>query len=162
MRISRQLILKILAITLFGISFGYIEAAVVIYLRQLYYPGGFNLPFYPYLFYVGTPLDFIRFISLPGYFIEIGREVATITVLLAFSYAAGKNRLEKLAVFLFTFGIWDIFYYVFLFLMIRWPPSLLSMDILFLIPVPWLAPVIVPISASIIMISIAVTMAIKS
>lgn len=157
-----SLISKLIAIATFAIAFGYIEAAVVVYLRQLYYSGGFSLPFYPYLFYFGLPADFIRFFSLPNYFIEIVREVATMVMLFTFSYLAGKDLRERLAVLLLTWGVWDIFYYVFLFLMIRWPPSLLTMDVIFLIPVPWLAPVIVPIAASSIMAGISIFMIIKN
>jgi hypothetical protein len=100
--------------------------------------------------------------QLNTYLIEILREAATMMMLLTFSYLAGKQLLERLAIFLLTFAIWDIFYYVFLFLMIRWPPSLLTMDILFLIPVPWLTPVIVPVVASLIMIGISIYVAKKN
>jgi hypothetical protein len=150
---------KIIAILLFGIAFGYIEAAVVIYLRQIYSPEGFNIPFYPYLFYFGSSINIPLYLSLSNYLVEILREAATMIVLVTFSYLAGKQFLERLAIFLFTFAVWDIFYYTFLFLIIRWPPSLLTMDILFLIPVPWLTPVIMPITASLIMIGASIYIA---
>jgi len=159
MRSAKIFILQIIAILLFGIAFGYIEAAVVAYLRQIYFSEGFNIPFYPYLLYIGSSVNIPLYLSLNHYLIEILREAATMLVLVTFSYLAGKRFLERFAVFLFTFAIWDNCYYIFLFLIIRWPTSLLTMDILFLIPVPWIAPVIVPITASLIMIATSVYIA---
>jgi len=161
MKSAKTFIPNIIAIAFFGIAFGYIEAAVVIYLRQLYFPEGFNLPFYPYLFYLGSSINIPLYLTLNNFIVEVLREAATMTVLLAFSYLAGKRLLERLAIFLLTFAIWDIFYYIFLFLIIRWPPSLLTMDILFLIPVPWIAPVIAPITASLIMIGVSIYLFLK-
>jgi hypothetical protein len=42
------------------------------------------------------------------------------------------------------FGIWDLSYYLSLKLLIDWPASAWTWDILFLIPVPWAAPVLAP------------------
>jgi hypothetical protein len=58
--------------------------------------------------------------------------------------------------FLFAFGVWDIFYYVALKLLIGWPASLLTWDLLFLIPVSWLSPVLAPVICSVTMIVMAV------
>jgi len=46
--------------------------------------------------------------------------------------------------FAIAFGTWDLFFYVFLKLLLHWPPSIMTWDILFLIPVPWVAPVLAP------------------
>lgn len=145
---KKELIFKILTLTCFGIAMAYLESAVVVYLRQLWYPNGFEIPFYPYFFYFGYPPNLLKPVPLFTYLIELGREAATIIMLAAVGMLAGKRLIEKAAFFFFTFGIWDIFYYIFLFITLRWPPSLLTMDLLFLIPVPWLAPVFVPITAS--------------
>ena len=51
-----------------------------------------------------------------------------------------------------SFGVWDIFYYVFLRLLIGWPESLATWDLLFLVPVPWIGPVIAPVLVSLSMI----------
>ena len=65
--------------------------------------------------------------------------------MLAFiGFIAGKTPLEKFCYFLYSFGLWDIFYYIWLKLIVNWPPSLLTWDLLFLVPVPWVAPVLAP------------------
>jgi hypothetical protein len=71
------------------------------------------------------------------------------------SMLAAVGFYERLSCFLFTFGIWDIFYYIFLKILIDWPETLLDWDILFLIPVAWVAPVLAPIICSLMMIVIA-------
>ena len=146
----------ICVISLFAVAFGYIEASVVIYLRQVFFPEGFDLPFYPFLFYFGSKINIPLYVHTNDYLVEVFREAATLVVLFSLAWLTGRSLKEKLGTMLLAWGIWDIFYYVFLFLIIRWPSSLLTMDVLFLIPVPWLAPVILPISASLIMIGTAV------
>src|ERR1700724_3062842 len=138
------------ALLLFGISFGYLEAAVVVYLRALYDPIRHRL-------HPGRgPDDLFPLISpqeLAGagtenprrLLIEIGREAATIAMLAAFGLAAGRNFNQRMAAFAVVFGVWDIFFYVFLRLMIHWPQSLFTWDILFLIPLPWVGPVLAPV-----------------
>jgi hypothetical protein len=76
--------------------------------------------------------------------IEIGREAATIAMLAGFGLAAGRNFNQRMAAFAVVFGLWDVFFYVFLRLMIHWPQSLFTWDILFLIPLPWIGPVAAP------------------
>jgi hypothetical protein len=51
-----------------------------------------------------------------------------------------------------AFGVWDIFYYVFLKVLTGWPHSLMDWDILFLLPLPWWGPVIAPVSIAVLMI----------
>jgi len=85
----------------------------------------------------------MRFIS-----IEVGREVATLVMLIAVAAISGRNAWERFLYFVLAFGVWDIFYYVWLWVFIGWPPSLLTWDVLFLIPVPWLGPVIAPVIVS--------------
>lgn len=111
-------------------AFGYLEAAVVVYLRAIAYPEGFSFP--------------IKTMSPIILGVEVGREAATLAMLAAVALALGGPRLLKLSRFLFCFGLWDIFYYVGLKILLDWPPSFLTWDILFLIPVPWSAPVLAP------------------
>lgn len=118
----------------------YFEAAVVIYLRQLYYPGGFSLP--------------LRVIPDRFIMIEIFRELSTIIMLLMVAALCGKKFWERFGYFIVLFGIWDIFYYVWLKATIDWPASLLDWDVLFLVPLPWIGPVIAPVAVSIVMIVI--------
>jgi len=90
--------------------------------------------------------------------VEWIRELATLVMLAAVGVLAGKNNLQRLLYFLFTFAIWDIFYYVALYLLLDWPQSLLTWDILFLIPVPWIGPVVSPVICSLTMILMALTL----
>jgi membrane protein implicated in regulation of membrane protease activity len=53
------------------------------------------------------------------------------------------------------FAIWDIFYYIFLWLLIGWPESFFTWDILFLLPVTWVGPVLAPVINSLTMIVLA-------
>lgn len=134
---------KYIFTALFAIAMGFLEAAVVIYMRKLLYPEGFSFPLVP------IPDD----IAL----IEILREASTLLMLLAVAFVAGKNFMERIAWFAYCFAFWDIFYYVFLKIFIGWPASLFTWDILFLIPVTWTGPVIAPIITSLSMIGFAVT-----
>jgi hypothetical protein len=138
------------ALLLFGISFGYLEAAVVVYLRAIYDPIRHSLhPDRPNgeLFPLISPQELAD--AGPEnprrLLIEIGREAATIAMLAAFGLAAGRNFNQRMAAFAVVFGLWDIFFYVFLRLMIHWPQSLFTWDILFLIPLPWVGPVLAPV-----------------
>jgi len=131
----------LLTVTLYGIAMAYLETAVVIYLRELYYPGGFNFP-------MKSMPDNITLT-------EILREAATMIMLMTIGMLAGKKLKDRIAWFIYCFAIWDIFYYIFLKLMIDWPSSLMTWDILFLLPVIWSGPVITPVIVSLIMILFA-------
>ena len=126
---------NILLILILSIAFAYIESAVVIYLRSLYYPNCFPFP--------------LQTFNNSHLLIELGREVSTIIILIGLGYIVGKNFLQRFAFFMFAFGIWDIFYYIWLKLFINWPESFFAWDILFLIPLPWLGPVLSPIIVSV-------------
>ena len=80
--------------------------------------------------------------------IEITREAATIIMLVVIAYLVGITWLERGIFFLWTFAFWDLFYYVSLYILIKWPPSLKTIDVLFLIPKPWIAPVWFPVGVS--------------
>ncbi|HEY4798398.1 MAG TPA: hypothetical protein VII99_04895, partial [Bacteroidia bacterium] len=128
-------------ISLFSIAMGFLESAVVVYLRAIYYPRGFDFPL--------TNMN-----SLIA-FTELGREAATIIMLAGIGIITGKNPTQRFAWFLYCFAIWDIFYYIFLKVLLNWPDSLFTWDILFLIPFPWVGPVICPCIISISMIALA-------
>jgi hypothetical protein len=76
------------------------------------------------------------------------REAATIVMLVVIAWLTGGSWLEKVIFFLWTFAFWDLFYYLSLYILIKWPPTLKTIDVLFLIPVPWIAPVWFPIGVS--------------
>jgi hypothetical protein len=128
---SIPVVRTILWLTVFSIAMGYLETAVVVYLRRLFYSSQqFPFPLSP--------------IHADIAVVEFWREVATILMLAGAGILAGKNALQRFAYFLFCFALWDIFYYVFLKVLMDWPGSLLDWDILFLIPVPWVGPVLAP------------------
>jgi hypothetical protein len=135
-------------VTLLGIALGYLEAVVVVYLRRI-------LP--PFPWEIASIAEFSNLLSSHGVlFLEQTREVSTIVILLAIALLIGRKRLEKLAIFLWVFAIWDIFYYIWLKVLIGWPPSLATIDCLFLIPGPWFAPVFVPLLVSLVMMGVAI------
>lgn len=114
----------------FALAMGWFEAAVVVYLRELYYPDGFRFPI----------VLASRLVAL----VEIAREAASVLMLVAVARLAGRHFLERFAAFMLLFGAWDLFYYAFLRLILGWPESLATWDVLFLIPLPWLGPVWAP------------------
>lgn len=128
-------------VTFFSIAMGYLESSVVVYLRAILYPHGFAFP----LVTMNEQLAMT----------EVFREAATLIMLLGIGIIAGRNTGERFAWFLYAFAIWDIFYYVFLKVILDWPESLFTWDILFLIPVTWVGPVIAPVIVSLTMIAFA-------
>ncbi len=131
----------LLTLSIFAIAMGLLESAVVIYLRDILYPGGFDFPLNP------VRADLV--------WTEILRELATLLMLTMVGILAGRNSPERFAWFLYAFAVWDIFYYVFLWVLIGWPASLMTWDVLFLIPVTWTGPVITPLVVSATMILFA-------
>ncbi|GJQ21907.1 MAG: hypothetical protein HBSIN02_22620 [Bacteroidia bacterium] len=126
-------------VVLFSAAFAFVEASVVVYLRELYYPHGFAFPL--------SPIEPFHLI------VELCREVATILMLIAAGLLAGATRWQKTAWFLIAFGLWDIFYYVWLKAVLDWPSSLTDPDVLFLIPIPWIGPVLAPVIVSLVFIA---------
>ena len=140
---------RVLAIVLFGAAFGYLEAAVVTYLRALhepvrqhYHPGRPSSELFPLL-----RLDQVRAAEpeqIRVIEIEVGREAATLVMLAALALAVSENASQSVAAFAIAFGVWDLAFYAGLKLLLDWPASLFTWDVLFLIPVPWAAPVLAP------------------
>jgi len=134
---------RLWAVLLLSVAFGYIEAAVVVYLRVIYYPEGFTFPL-PVMplsdsvlrFHLGT---------------EIGREAATLVLITGAAWLAGQNRRQQIGYFLLIFAVWDIFYYIWLKVLLGWPASILDWDILFLIPTVWASAVLYPLLVSLTM-----------
>lgn len=141
---ARQLIV----VGVFATAFGFVEASVVVYLRA----ATGLLPGYP-----GTLSDVARLApqsqllgELPRSLVslEVVREAATLVMLVSTALLVPVSVKSRVAVFLWAFAIWDMVYYAGLWATIRWPQSLRDMDILFLIPEPWLAPVWFPLLVS--------------
>ncbi|HMK28955.1 MAG TPA: hypothetical protein VK473_04660 [Terriglobales bacterium] len=128
-----------MVVSLFAAAMAWMEAASVLYLRTLV---GRVIP------YQAAPLPHHQELS----WVELVREIATLIMLAAVGWLAGRNFRTRLAYALIAFGVWDIFYYLFLAVMVGWPRSLLEWDVLFLLPLPWWGPVLAPILISVAMI----------
>jgi len=131
---TKLFIYKLAWVSFFAVWMAYLESAVVVYLREIYYPEGFLFP--------------IKLIPTPMALIELGREAATIFMMLAIAFIVAKKAWTRMAYFMFCFGVWDIWYYVWLKIFLNWPESLLTWDLLFLIPAPWAGPVLAPVIVS--------------
>jgi hypothetical protein len=140
------MLLKFSLLALFGIAMAHLEGVVVVYLRKA-------------LGILDIESNKVSIGKFPKRFlrIEISREVATIVMLMAIAMLVGETWIERGIFFLWTFAFWDLFYYLSLYILIKWPPTFTTIDVLFLIPVPWIAPVWFPIGvSSLTIISIAV------
>jgi len=124
---------NLLLLTVFAIAMAQVEASVVVHLRTIYYPEN-PLEIFP-----------LALVSHCDLAIELIRELATVVMILAVALLAGRGRVLVFAGFVFVFGLWDIFYYVWLKLMIGWPQGWWEWDVLFLIPWPWLGPWMAPV-----------------
>jgi len=138
----------LITITCFSIAMGFLESAVVVYLREILYPEGFDFPL------SGLPLN----LGLT----ELLRELATLVMLVSIGILAARRFSTGFAWFIYSFAIWDIFYYVFLWLLLGWPESLMTWDILFLIPTTWTGPVLAPVLVSFTMILLALVILIHA
>jgi hypothetical protein len=138
-------------VCVWAVAFAAVEAMVVFYLRKLF-ALEYRLRF--------TPADF----QFPRAYLpyEQAREAATMVMLLAVGCLAGRTWWQRFAFWLLAFGVWDIFYYVWLWVLLRWPSSLGDRDLLFLIPGEWWEPVWQPVLASCAFIAAATLILVKT
>jgi len=122
---------RLAPVALFAFAFAWVEASVVVYLRRLV---GVVEPWRDAGVYDATIAA-----------VEVGREAATLLMLASLGWACGRSAQSRVGFALFAFGLWDILYYVWLKILVDWPASLLTPDVLFLIPLPWWGPVVTPI-----------------
>ena len=125
---------NLLMLSLYAVAMALLEAVVVVYLRQLHY--------------ADNPLEIFPLKFLDSYdgAVELSREAATVAMILAVALLAERtSRTRMFAAFVFVFGLWDIFYYVWLKVLMDWPQSWWEWDVLFLIPTVWLGPWISPV-----------------
>jgi hypothetical protein len=128
---------KLSLLALFGIAMAHLEGVVVVYLRHAL--GLLNSE---------SNKESLEKFPKKYLYIEISREAATIIMLVALALLTGSTWIEQGILFLWTFAFWDLFYYVSLYILIKWPPNFKTIDVLFLIPVPWIAPVWFPVGVS--------------
>jgi hypothetical protein len=127
-------------VALYAVAMAWVEAAVVFYLRTI---ANQPDPYQPSL--VAFQPALLR--------AEMVREAATLIMLLAVGWLAGRTLRSRLGYLLVAFGLWDIFYYVFLTIITGWPRSLWDWDILFLLPLPWWGPVWSPMAIATLMVA---------
>lgn len=128
---------KLILLAVFGVAMAHFEGVVVVYLRRVL---GIKD--------AESNNESIGKIPKEYLCIEMSREAATIIMLLAIGILTGTTWIERGIFFLWTFAFWDLFYYLSLYILIKWPPKLTSIDVLFLIPKPWIAPVWFPVAVS--------------
>lgn len=128
---------KLSLLALFGIAMAHFEGVVVVYLRKA-------------LGMLDSESNKESIGKFPKRYlqIEMTREAATIIMLVVIALLVGSTWIEKGIFFLWTFAFWDLLYYLSLYILIKWPPKLTTIDVLFLIPKPWIAPVWFPIGVS--------------
>lgn len=119
---------RLLCLTLFALAMAYLEAAVVVYMRILHYPDN-PLIIFP-----------MRLLPPSELVVELIREAATLVMIFSVAMLAERGALRVFAAFAYVFGLWDIFYYVWLKATLAWPVSWWEWDVLFLIPWPWFGP----------------------
>jgi hypothetical protein len=128
---------KLSLLALFGIAMAHLEGVVVVYLRKA-------------LGILNSESNKESVGKFPERYlkIEMTREAVTIIMLVVLAYLVGGSWIERGIFFLWTFAFWDLFYYLSLYILIKWPPKLTTIDVLFLIPKPWIAPVWFPVGVS--------------
>jgi hypothetical protein len=143
---------QLLFASIFALAFGFVEAAVAVYLGAAagLLPGYMGTLSEVQRLARATPPEALAIDQFPQGLmtIEVLREGATIVMLVSIALLAASKGRERWAVFLWAFGLWDISYYAGLWATIRWPTSLKDFDLLFLIPVPWVAQVWFPLLVS--------------
>lgn len=126
-------------VALFAVAMAWVEAACVFYIRALVDridP------------YQANPLPINDALGN----VELWREAATLIMIAAVGALAGRTWRRRAGYAAVAFGVWDIFYYVFLRQMSGWPRTVLDWDVLFLLPLPWWGPVMAPVGIALVMI----------
>jgi hypothetical protein len=132
-----MIMIKLSLLALFGIAMAHLEGVVVVYLRKMLGISDSE-----------SNKEALKKFPSRYLYIEMTREAATIIMLIVIACLAGVTWIEKGVFFLWTFAFWDLFYYLSLYILIKWPPKFTTIDVLFLIPKPWIAPVWFPVIIS--------------
>ncbi len=134
---SRETSWRWIWVVTFAAAFAWVEMAVVLYLHEICFSGSLSFP---------LPLAWKNGELVVNHLmrVEFGREIAAFLILAAVACTAGRNLWQKFAFFLIAFGVWDIFFYIWMRLGAGWPENLLTWNILYALPLPWVAPVLAP------------------
>lgn len=120
------MILSILFV--FACAMAYLEVVIVVFMERMY-PAPTNESIFP--------ISMVH----SDHLIEFFREICTMAMLVCAAVLAERRSvLRTFAAFVFLFGVWDLWYYAFLKIILQWPTSWLSFDLLFFIPTPWVGP----------------------
>ena len=84
---------NLITVSIFAIAMGFLESAVVVYIREINYPGGFDFP-------MVIPSGSIAVT-------ELLREAATLVMLICVGLLAGRSISGRFAWFLYSFALWD-------------------------------------------------------
>ena len=117
---------KVFFLAAFAVAMAFVEAAVVVYLREI----------------IGSGSIFpMKEIPSQLLVVEMCREAVTIVMLMSVAFLSFRGGSRRMGAFLLLFAVWDVFYYLWLFVTIGWPTGIADWDVLFLIPLPWVGPV---------------------
>jgi hypothetical protein len=151
---------QLLFASMFALAFGFVEAAVAVYLAAAagLLPGYTRTLTDVQRLARATRQDGLPIHQFPQSLltVEVLREGTTIVMLVSIALLAASRVRERCALFLWTFAVWDVSYYAGLWATIRWPTSLDDLDLLFLIPVPWIAQVWFPLLVSVLTLVVVV------
>ena len=152
----RDTAFRLAMLAVFAVAMGWLEGVLALYLRKLIgLEGSLNM-----MDSRTQELLFSKFASMTAsgegghitprfLFVEQTREAVTIVMLATVALLSGGGWRRRLAFFLYVFGIWDIVYYGTLWTLLRWPPTWGTVDLLFLIPGPWIAQAWIPMAISV-------------
>ncbi len=145
-----SLIPKVVILTVCACAIAYGDSIVEIYLRQL-------LPLSEWQTHVKDVPTLVKFFTAHQvYWTEQTRQISMLVLMLGISFITGVSIRQRLGFFLWSFAVGLLFRYLSLYLLIKWPGSLDTWDVLFLIPSPWVTPVYVPVIVSLAMIMCAI------
>ena len=139
---TRKVVRQVWPVALFAVGMAYLESAIVVYLREIWEIGDTLFPVMP-MFEPETQRLML---------VEVGREAATLVMFVALAFAIARTRAQWWAVVIIAFGVWDIFYYAWLEVLLGWPASLGTWDVLFLLPGQMTGPVYAPVSVAALMV----------